>query len=285
MNGPRVLSVGYLSMDSITTSTGTHMYVPGGAALYAALGAQLAGAEAAVVAAVGDDYPDAWLQALERRGVGTGGVERRSGRTRQARLAYAAGTCQSERDATWWERTAALAPPAPSLDAASACIAGPMAATDLDGLTEQARRAAVPVAADTSGAFAAHCPAALLALVPRLWIFAPSREETRLLLPGLDDDAAALALARLGPHVLQKRGADGAVAVASGTQSLVRLAAPSVARLCDPTGAGDAAVGALAALMLRQPFFEAARMALAAGARAVSGIGPAAFGFDMRQTA
>lgn len=151
-----------------------------------------------------------------------------------------------------------------------------MPAVSLHELTKQA---GVPVIAD-AGVFAEQEAEALLAIVPRLHVFAPSREETRLLLPGLDDDAAALALAQLGPHVLQKRGVEGAVAVEAGTGVLVRIAAPVVQCVCDPTGAGDATVGALAALMLKRPFLEAAEMALAAGARAVSAVGPAAFGFD-----
>lgn len=268
-------------MDSIETPDGCHPCVPGGAALYAALGARSTGAEASICAAVGEDYPEAWLQALGGCGIGLDGIERRPGPTRRAQLVHAAtGARRSRHDAAWWERTAALTPPAPSWNGAGICVACPMPAASLRELTEQAD---VPVVADT-GVFAEQEAEALLALVPRLHVFAPSREETRLLLPGLDDDAAALALARLGSHALQKRGVDGAVAVVAGTGVLVRIAAPVVPHMSDPTGAGDATVGALAALMLKRPFLEAAEMALAAGAQAVTAIGPVAFGFDLALT-
>lgn len=265
-------------MDSIETPDGCHPCLPGGAALYAALGARSAGAETSICAAVGEDYPEAWVQALGRCGIGSSGIERRPGPTRKACLVHtASGARRSRHDAAWWERTAALTPPAPSWNGVGICVACPMPAASLHRLVKQA---GVPVVADT-GVFAEQEAGALLALVPCLHVFAPSREETRLLLPGLDDDAAALALARFGPHVLQKRGTEGAVAVAAGTRVLVRIAAPVVPRVCDPTGAGDATVGALAALMLKRSFLEAAELALAAGARAVTATGPAAFGFDV----
>jgi sugar/nucleoside kinase (ribokinase family) len=51
------------------------------------------------------------------------------------------------------------------------------------------------------------------------------------------------------------------------------------AEVVDPTGAGDATVGALAAgLAFRRPFLDAARGALAVGAAAVSGLGPTSLG-------
>lgn len=270
-----VLVVGYLSVDTVCSPSGTHQ-APGGAALYAALGARWAGSPAAIAAAVGADYPSHWLEAMKACGIGCDAIQRRPGPTRRARLAHdASGARRSHHDGAWWERTAALAPDLPSLAGVGCVVACPMPAHQLRRVLDWAK--GVPVVADTSEAFAARNPAALLDLLPRLHAFAPSREETRLLMPGLGDDEAALALASQGVSVMQKRGADGAVCVSPG-QGLVRLPAPTVPRIVDPTGAGDAVVGALAALLTRLPFLEAARLALGAGALAVSGVGPAAFG-------
>ena len=273
-----ILAVGYLSIDTIRTPDHAHEG-PGGAALYAALGAIWAGAETAIAAAIGDDFEADWLAAMAASGIACAAIERRPGPTRRAQLVHRQdGARLSAHGEAWWERTAALSPPEPSLDGLRCCIGCPMPAPRLHRLLDQAHQAGTPVVADMSEAFAAQAPAALLALVPRLHAFAPSREETRLLLPSLTDDEAALALARLGPHVLQTRGADGAVAVVSGGAGLVRLPAPHVGTVVDPTGAGDATTGALSALLLRMPFIEAARTALAAGALAVSAAGPSAFG-------
>ena len=95
---------------------------------------------------------------------------------------------------------------------------------------------------------------------------------------------AALMLAARGVHVLQKRGAMGAWAVPAAAKAGTRIPAPS-AVVVDATGAGDATVGALAAHLCRgADFLVAAAAALATGALAVSGIGPAALGFPVLAT-
>lgn len=281
-----VVVAGYLSIDTITTPSGRWLRVPGGAALYAALGARFAGSPPTLCAMAGDDYPDHWLLALGLAGVDVTCIQRCDGPTRRATLAYAGSGGRAPAhaaDPEWWARTVALAPKPRPLDGFGAVVACAMPAEHLRQWAEAARAAGVTLVADLSVAYAAQ-PAAILATLPQVNVFAPSLEETRLLCPGLDDDEAALALARLGPAVLQKRGPDGAVAVSGST--LTRLPAPPVRRVCDPTGAGDATVGALAAGLARGlPFLDAARAALEAGALAVSAVGPAAFGFAPEQAA
>ena len=288
MRQERILVVGYLSIDTLETSGGRFENVPGGAALYAALGVRHAGAKAVVLAAVGEDYPMQWLEAMAQIGIDVSGVERRAGPTRTAALHYSDdGTRVSTNhgQTTWWQRTLALAPPPPGdladLDALVAC---PMPINTLSALVRQAWPRNLPVVADTSEAFVAEGSAQLLELVERLAAFAPSREETRRMWPGLSDDAAAQALAARGVHVLQKRGAMGAWAVTGGGKVGTQIPAPS-AVVVDATGAGDATVGALAAHLCRgADFLVAATAALATGALAVSGIGPAALGFPVLAT-
>jgi sugar/nucleoside kinase (ribokinase family) len=275
---PRVHVVGYLSIDRIATPLLRRDNVPGGAALYAALGARAAGGDVALHAAAGEDFAQAWLDALGRMGIDLACVVRRPGRTRRARLVHAAnGARLSDHDAEWWARTAALAPPLPAEVApGDVVVVGPMPAAGAAGAIAHA--AGARVVADTSEAFAAREPQVLRALLPRLAVFAPSREETRLLLPGLDDDRAALALAAAGCMIMQKRGADGVVVVAGADAPLLRLPAPPV-DVVDRTGAGDATVGALAAgLAAGLQFADAARRALAVGAATVTGVGPSALG-------
>lgn len=154
----------------------------------------------------------------------------------------------------------------------------------LDAFVAAAQGRVPVIVADTSAAFAAADTERLLSVLPRLAVFAPSCEETRLLFPGQSDDEAAHALARYGVHVLQKRGADGALAVLSGAQQAVKIAAWPT-QLCDPTGAGDATLGALAAhLAFGLPFPVAAQEALKAGAKTVSAVGPSGLGFSYGMT-
>lgn len=72
---PDLVIVGNLLIDDIVMADGrTLMGEPGGAALYAALGASLWGASVGVLSIAGDDYPGAPFEALTARGVDLAGV-------------------------------------------------------------------------------------------------------------------------------------------------------------------------------------------------------------------
>lgn len=282
---PTVLVVGYLSVDTIDTPAGRFGPVPGGAALYAALGALAAGsALPCLAAAVGDDYPAAWLEALIALGVDLSRIERRQGPSRTARIVHAldgARASPHHRDPQWWARTHALAPAIPAdaaaFDGVAAC---PMPIERLEALLDAAGDA--PVLVDTSEAFAAADTARFLALAPRMSVLAASREETRLLLPELDDNAAVIRLASMGCCVLQKRGRDGAAAATPSSGHLTQFGAPMGVEALDPTGAGDAVLGAMAAgLAGRTPFLDLIDGAMRIGGRAVSGRGPTGLGLDV----
>lgn len=277
-----VLVVGYLSIDSLQAVGAAPVELPGGAALYAALGARHAGAQASIAAAVGEDYPQPWLQALAELGIDVSYVQRRPGPTRRTVLRYQ-GSGQRDslhyRDAIWWQRTQALAPTLPDpLRQIDVLVACPMPITNLAALLRRAALASVPVVADTSEAFVNEDPQRLLQLVSEMAAFAPSREETRRLWPLREDDDSASALASLGVNLLHKRGAEGALALSAHGAASLRIPAPPTT-VVDPTGAGDATVGALAALMGGgADFLHAAAAALVTGAQATTATGPAALG-------
>jgi ribokinase len=279
VTGPTVWVVGYLSLDNVVVEGRVHRDVPGGGALYAALGAAAAGASPVLVAACGPDFPDSTMDRLRAAGVDVRAVARREHPTRRAHLAHDADGRRESRHyarAEWHAATAALAPPLPPAATAAPAVAvlTAMPAADLARQLDRARERGARVVVDTSEVFAARECDGLLALVERMDLFAPSREETRLLLPGLDDDGALAALARRCPRVVQKRGADGLALRSAGHPAGLRVPAPPGA-VVDPTGAGDACVGALAAGLARG-LDDAALLALASdvAARAVAGVGP-----------
>lgn len=282
----KVLIVGYLSIDEIDTPQGRFAPVPGGAALYAALGARHAGAQASICACIGDDYPRDWLHAMSELGIDLSHVSSRPGPSRRALIRHAPGGQRSSANYaqdSWWQRTRALAPLLPdSMGDIAWVVACPMPVAQLGALLDAAQRRNIAVIADTSEAFASKETDQLLALLSRLRVFAPSREETRLLLPGLEDQEAAIKLASLGIDVLQKRGADGAFAVLAGASSGMLIPAQRGVRVADPTGAGDSVIGALAAYLAQgRTVLQAVAPALLTGSQTVTGIGPWALGFPL----
>jgi sugar/nucleoside kinase (ribokinase family) len=279
VTGPTVWVVGYLSLDDILVEGRVHGSVPGGGALYAALGVAAAGGAPVLVAACGPDFPEITMDALRAAGVDVAAVARREHPTRRAHLAHGAdGRRESAHYARpeWHAATEALAPPlAPAATRAPAvAVLTAMPAADLVCQLDRATASGARVVADTSEVFAARDRDGLLALIERVDLFAPSREETRLLFPGLDDDGALAALARRCPRVVQKRGAAG-LALRSAAHPAGLRAPARPGAVVDPTGAGDACVGALAAGLARG-LDDAALLALASdvAARAVAGIGP-----------
>jgi sugar/nucleoside kinase (ribokinase family) len=73
---PSIVLLGNLLVDDVVMADGTtRMGQPGGALLYGALGAVLWASRPGLVSVLGDDYPGAVLQTLERRGVDVDGVE------------------------------------------------------------------------------------------------------------------------------------------------------------------------------------------------------------------
>jgi sugar/nucleoside kinase (ribokinase family) len=280
-----ILVVGYLSVDTVQQAHGSTRQSPGGAALYAALGARQAGAAVDLAASIGTDYPAAWLAALKAEGIGLDHIEPKPIRSRWASIRHHSdGRRESTHyaDPAWWAASAAHQPDWPTLEGYGAIVACPMPVSHLIRLLDDAETARVPVIADTSEAFARSNAESLLSLLHRLDVFAPSREETRLLCPGMDDASAARSLAQRGVSIVQKLGSDGVFVVDANATKEWRLAAFD-ALVVDPTGAGDATVGALAAGRLRGGSVHmAARESLRIGALAVSGMGPAALGPSFR---
>jgi sugar/nucleoside kinase (ribokinase family) len=281
--------VGYLSIDRIETGGAAGDDVPGGAALYAALGARAAGAAVVLHAMAGNDFRAEWLQQAADLGIDLVGVVQRPSPTRRARLAYRADESRDNAhhgQEIWWERTQALAPAVPTTLAAGNTVALMAVPSEIAARTlAAAAHVGARVVMDTSAAFATREHDAVRANAARAHIFAPSAEETRHLCPDRNDDDAAFELAALGCSVLHKRGAAGAFAVAARAATGLRLAAPP-AMLRDPTGAGDAVAGALAAgTAAGLDFVAAARAALQIGARCVSGWGPAALGLHFEGSA
>ena len=75
---PRLLTVGSVALDTIEVGGLVKNRIIGGSANYSAAAA-LRFAQPLMVGVIGDDYPEAWLELLERRGVDTTGIQREKG--------------------------------------------------------------------------------------------------------------------------------------------------------------------------------------------------------------
>lgn len=243
-----LVCLGNLVVDDVVFLDGTtRMGEPGGAMLYAALGAVLWETGVAVVAPLGDDYPARALHALEHRGVDLGGL-RPLGRPGLR---------------VWLLYEALARRILPQLGAANHVEASPVPgdianrfagarAFHLSPAPLVCQRPLLEVLAPRAGALLSLDPydpvrednlerwREALALLD---IFFVSEEE--LLLDGVAADPRS-ALARLAGgrlrYVLLKRGAAGGLLYDARTQE-IRSWEARATQVVDPTGAGDAFAG------------------------------------------
>ena len=74
-----LVTVGTVAFDAIQTPFGSSGKIVGGAASYIALSASQFAKQQHIISVIGDDFPQAFVQELEKRGVNTEGLECRSG--------------------------------------------------------------------------------------------------------------------------------------------------------------------------------------------------------------
>jgi ribokinase len=245
---------------------------PGGKGANQAVAAAAAGAEVAMLGAVGDDPAGArMVEDLRRRGVNTGSVRTVAGVS--TGTAYVTVTPDGENTivldpgANEFTGAAAVAAAWPSLPPASVLLS--LLEIPLSGVTTAVRLAAErgirPV---VTLAPAQPVPGELLRGLDPLLV---NEHEAAFLLHAGDLGGhildAARELLRLGPKsAVVTAGAAGA-AVADGATARLLPAVP-VAKVVDTTGAGDAFAGALAAALSRGAGLDAA---VTAGLRAAAG--------------
>lgn len=246
----KVVALGGLTLDWLQTPSGRHGPALGGNAAYAAIGAYLAGAEASVVAVVGDDYPPELLAQLTRAGIDTTRVRCSAGPSFRVLLdesgpsrtiSYLPGSGRNDRldpvpgqlldDLTGWAVHVCAIP-----TASQRCL--------LDATRERALVTTI----DTVIIPGQIEPGAdeLLDLAREASAFLPSREEVERLWPG-DVEAALATLGEAGvSRVVVKMGAAGSIGL--DADGLCRVPAVETV-VVDPTGAGDAYCGAFCALL------------------------------------
>lgn len=277
---PRFLVAGQLSRNTIILPSGDILVdVPGGNALYAAVGLAIWEPDPppGVLARVGEDYPQEWIEKFARRGINMGGVRvlpqavdvrafiaylDRSTRSRDDPVTHFARLGQPFPKSLFGYRNPSANPdsrtrllatslrqgdiPADFLDASAAhlCPLDYLTHSVLPAVLRQAQFTVVTLD-PSSGYMNSTYWNEVPALVTGLTAFLPDEEDARSLFQGRSADLweMAEALAAYGcEFVVIKRGERGQLVYDSATRSRWEVP-PYPARLVDPTGYGDAFCG------------------------------------------
>lgn len=270
------LSVGNMSIDDLVFPDGsTRWCVPGGNAVYAALGMAVWGERPGVLAVHGPDYPTA---ALAGR-IDLGPARRAHATLRNWGLYEQDGARQFifrrfvQDPAAFYPGIGDLAP-----TVSGPCHLAPLPWARQDALAAalRARGATLLTADPDERDLAALSKDELRRLLIRLDAFLPSRQEAEALFPGADPASALRRLRALAPAVpviALKLGAEGVMLHRAGDSELLCVPAATAA-VVDTTGAGDAFCGGfLVGLARTGDPVAAARMGSVAASFAVEAVG------------
>lgn len=300
-----VVICGGLRVDYIIRADGqVRLRELGGNAIYAAVGARQWVEQVHLVARVGDNYPDGWLERLTTLGMAVDGVRRLPGdhdmrtfyaylddRTRVDRdperhfarigqplpddlIDYVHSTTEQGRAASPLNlRGSDLSP---TLAAADVAHIAPMGLGSQSELVAAFRQGGSRLVTLDPGEYSATGPArrTLREMVAGVDAFLPSEMEVAHLLGPLAPREAAVRFAAWGaPLVVIKRGPAGALLYERDADRLTMIS-PFPASVVDVTGAGDSFSGAFAvALALTGDPRQAARMGTVAASLTLEGYG------------
>jgi len=274
----QLLIVGSLAYDDLEMPTGVFENVVGGAATYASIAASLL-CPVRLVGVIGNDFPDAVLDDLKRRGVDTAGVERADGKTFRWRGRYSPDLSSRETLDTQLNVFADFRPKIPAAFKQSpyVLLGNIHPALQLEVLAQVERPRLV--VADTMNFWITGEPKLLGDVLKKVDLLVINDEEARELTGIHNLVKAAADIRKRGPnYLIVKRGEHGALFF----DDLGAFFAPAypLEDVLDPTGAGDSFAGGLLGYITRVGTLEhpAMRRAMyfgsALGSFCVEGIGP-----------
>jgi len=239
-----LLVVGSVAYDDIDGPFGFHKDLLGGSASFIARAASYFTKNVSVVAVVGDDFEQKYIDELSTAGVDVSGIERTKGETFHWVGKYSPDLSSRETIDT---RLGVFASFQPKLNdshknAQLVLLGNIDPALQLDVL-EQVRAPAL-VAADTMNLWINIKKPDLLRMLAKVHTLMINDEEARLLAEEHNLRRAAAKILKMGPHsLIIKRGDAGALLFHGGGA----FAAPAMplSDVKDPTGAGDSFAGGL----------------------------------------
>jgi sugar/nucleoside kinase (ribokinase family) len=238
-----VLIVGSTALDSIKTPRSENPRLLGGSASHAAVAASFFG-PVRLVGIVGDDFPARYLQLYRKHKIDLEGLQIAPGKTFHWSGEYEVNMNNRRTLATELGVFETFLPRLPESYRNSPFVLLANIAPGLQGhVLDQMRRPKF-VVADTMDLWLNIALADLLKLLKRVDGLVLNESEARQLAQEDNLLLAARRLHRLGPrHVIVKKGEHGAI-LSSGGKLFLAPAVP-LARVVDPTGAGDSFAGGM----------------------------------------
>jgi cytidine kinase len=238
-----VLVVGSTALDSIKTPRGENPRLLGGSASHAAVAASYF-APVRLVGVVGADFPQRYRRLYEQRGIDLEGLQEQPGRTFHWSGEYEVDMNRRRTLATELGVFESFSPELPSGWTGTAFVLLANIAPGLQHHVLDQMRRPRWVVADTMDLWLNVALRELLKLLRRVDLFVLNDSEARQL---TQEDNVVVALRKIhqfGPrHVIIKKGEHGSIL--SGPDGLFVAPAYPLARLVDPTGAGDSFVGGM----------------------------------------
>jgi sugar/nucleoside kinase (ribokinase family) len=267
---------GKLAIDEIAILGKRYPPVLGGTAAHVALAAATVGCRAAVVAAIGEDFPQEFLQQLRVKGIDLSGAVRRSGRSARFFGDYAAdGSLIGYGFRFGVANQLSVEAYRRQIAESRAVHLGILPPHMLRRLISYVRRGDRLISLTTIFHQVRQYRNRLLPLLPSLDILFVNAEEAQILSGESDLRQASERLGEAVPLVVITEGADGCLVNDGG--DLFHEPSLAVTRV-SPTGAGDSFVGAFLARYLESYDARlAAQWGNAAGALKVTAVGPGPF--------
>ena len=243
------LIVGSMALDTVETPLGRAEEVLGGSASFFAAAASLY-QPVQVVAVVGDDFPLGELDFLRARGVDFAGLQVAPGESFRWGGAYSADFSERETLFTTLGVFADFSPAIPASFRKARIVSLGNIHPVLQGeVLDQVERPEL-VVCDTMNYWIERERGALLSLLERIDVLMVNDTEIHQLSGIADPVPAARWVRERGPRrLIVKEGARGALLIDG--DAVFRCPAHPVARVVDPTGAGDAFAGGFAGHLAR----------------------------------
>jgi sugar/nucleoside kinase (ribokinase family) len=237
-----ILVVGSLAYDTISTPDGHAARTLGGSANYFSLAAALY-SQVRVVGVVGEDYQDSDLQILSSRSVCTKGLQKQSGKTFHWEGSYLADMNEATTLATELNVFECFNPEVPAgYKGSSYVFLANIDPTLQLRVLEQMERPRL-VGSDTMNFWINSKLSVLKEVLSKVDVLLINEGEAKLISKKTNAIAAAQEILGMGPRaVVVKRGEYGFVLFTADGYFI--LPAYPVAKVIDPTGAGDTFAGA-----------------------------------------